>query len=98
LDKETLQVLKDMSSKLAMLDQGGDEDKKDEEDLHHDPRAKKTVEEEMADEAETFDSHRRLWKYKHGRTCGSFEDISEQTNKTNHLSCLTSGYVLFIQF
>jgi hypothetical protein len=98
LDKETLQVLKDMSNKLAMLDQGGDDDKKDEEDLHHDPRAKKTVEEEMADEAETFDSHRRLWKYKHGRTCGSFEDISEQTNKTNHLSCLTSGYVLFIQF
>ncbi|KAM0928983.1 hypothetical protein ACQ4PT_001902 [Festuca glaucescens] len=82
LDKETLQVLKDMSSKLAMLDQGGDDDKKDEEDLHHDPGAKKTVEEEMADEAETFDSHRRLWEYKHGRTCGSFTDIMTATPET----------------
>jgi endogenous inhibitor of DNA gyrase (YacG/DUF329 family) len=49
------------------------------------PRAKKTAEEaEMADEAERFASHRELWEYKRGKTCGSFTDISKQL--TNPLS------------
>ena len=73
IDKEILQLLKDMSSKLA---------KKDEEDLDHDsgksatPGANKTPEEEMADEAERFASYRRFWEYKHRGTCGSFTNTS----------------------
>ncbi|XP_051229276.2 uncharacterized protein [Lolium perenne] len=30
----------------------------------------------MADEAETFAAHRRLWEYKRGETCGSFTDTT----------------------
>ncbi|KAM0926932.1 hypothetical protein ACQ4PT_003085 [Festuca glaucescens] len=91
-DKRTLQLLKDMSNKLDMLDQGGDDNETDEIDdrgeldidqtcldtndaffkpakLFLDPLAK-----EMADEAESFASHTKLWEYKWGKTRGFFRD------------------------
>ncbi|XP_071675544.1 uncharacterized protein [Lolium perenne] len=81
-DKRTLQLLKDMSNKLDMLDQGGDDKETDEIDdrgeldidqtcldTNLDPLAK-----EMADEAESFASYSRLWEYKWGKTRGFFTD------------------------
>ena len=88
MDEETLQLLKDMSNKFDMLN-GDDDDEKGEIDDERGsssatPLAKKTVAEEMAEEAERYASHHRLWEYKHSKRCGSFTEASEQL--TNVLS------------
>ena len=88
MDEETLQLLKDMSNKFDMLN-GDDDDEKGEIDDERGsssatPLAKKTVAEEMAEEAERYASHHRLWEYKHSKRCGSFTEASEQL--TNLLS------------
>jgi hypothetical protein len=87
MDKETMQLLKDMSNKLDMLDQGIDDAETDEIDDRCKSLGKKTVAEEMADEAERFASYRRLWEYKQGKTCGLFTDISEQLTNPFSFCC-----------
>jgi hypothetical protein len=79
-DKETLQLLRDMSNKLHMLDQPSNDDETDEIEYN---RGKKTVAEEMAEEEERFDSYRRLWEYKRGESCGLFKDTSKQLTNPN---------------
>ena len=74
MDEETLQLIKDMSNKLDML--GGDADDKSGNSSAA-PLAKNTVGEVMAEEAERFASHQRLWEYKWSKTCGFFEKEGE---------------------
>jgi hypothetical protein len=105
-DKRTLQLLKDMSNKLDMLDQGSGDDETYEIDqtcldtneaffkpgkLFLDPLAK-----EMADEEESFASYSRLWEYKWGKTRGFFRDPSEQHTNPLYFVKLVVNYVLFI--
>jgi hypothetical protein len=105
-DKRTLQLLKDMSNKLDMLDQGSGDDETYEIDqtcldtneaffkpgkLFLDPLAK-----EMADEEESFASYSRLWEYKWGKTRGFFRDPSEQHTNSLYFVKLVVNYVLFI--
>jgi hypothetical protein len=87
MDKEVIHLFKDMSNKLDMLDQGSNDDETDEIDDSGKPLGKKTVAEEMADEAERFASYRRLWEYKQGKTCGLFTDISEQLTNPFSFCC-----------
>ena len=53
--------------------------------------AKKTVAKVMAQEVETFASHRRLWEHKWSKTCGIFTAPSEQIGRA---SCRERVYVL----
>jgi hypothetical protein len=105
-DKRTLQLLKDMSNKLDMLDQGSGDDETYEIDqtcldtneaffkpgkLFLDPLAK-----EMADEEESFASYSRLWEYKWGKTRGFFRDPSEQHTNPLYFVKLVVTSFLFV--
>uniref|UniRef100_A0ACD5ZEY8 Uncharacterized protein n=1 Tax=Avena sativa TaxID=4498 RepID=A0ACD5ZEY8_AVESA len=51
--------------------------------------AKKTADEEIADEAKNFDLYRRNWEYAWSKTCGSFEHMTALSSM--QFTCYTPG-------